>query len=126
LGFASTTASPQFFNPGNNATPLLVETSYLLGQDVPTACSVGIHVVFFDNPQAFAETFTVRVATSSSGSAPTAFSNTVASCTVPAGTYSCVSAVTAPIAADSIIDVALTFAGTFSATQHAAVGITCQ
>lgn len=83
---------------------------------MPTACAVGIHVIFFDNPQGFSETFTVRVATTSSAAPPSAFSNTAASCTVSAGAYSCVSASTAPIAAGSLIDVALTFSGTFGAT----------
>jgi len=92
----------------------------------PTTCALGISVVFFDNPQAFAETFTVRVATTSVGAPPSAFSNTAASCTVNAGAYSCVSAGTATVAAGSVIDVALTFSGTFSATQRAAVAITCQ
>ncbi|HYQ04467.1 MAG TPA: hypothetical protein VER96_37600 [Polyangiaceae bacterium] len=125
LGFISASGSPQFMNPGNNATPQLTENATVAGQIMPTACSVGIHVVLFDFPQSFAETFTVRVATSSAGSAPSAFSNTVAACTVPAGTYSCVSAVTAAIAADSILDVALTFSGTFTNPQHAAIGLTC-
>jgi len=123
LGFISTNMSPQFMNPSNNSTASLTETSYVAGTLIPIACSLGMHVVLYDNPQPFAETFTVRVAT---GAPPGAFANTVVSCTVPANAYSCISAVTAPIAADSVIDLMLTFAGTFSTTQRAAVAFTCQ